>query len=172
MKTNFLEIGKIVGTHGVRGMLRIQPWCDGIDFLKGIKNYYIFEKNEYNLLTCEKITSSGNVFIAKFVGIDSIENAEKLRNNVLYINRNDVHLENGRYFIQDIIGCVVTDFETGRIYGKISDVSATGANDVWHIKDNSAEYLIPVIPSVVKNVDIENGVIKIVPLKGIFDDEN
>ncbi len=171
MKKEFLEIGKIVGTHGVRGMVRIQPWCDGIDFLKGVKNFFT-DDNGKNKLLCEKIAENGNVFIAKFSGVDSIEAAESYRNRVIYISRNDVRLENGRYFIQDIIGCTVIDAENGITYGIISDVSATGANDVWHIKKDGKEYLIPVIPPVVSNVDIDSGIVKITPLEGIFDDED
>ncbi len=171
MKKEFLEIGKIVGTHGVRGMVRIQGWCDGIEFLKGVKNYYT-DENGKSALKCEKIAENGNVFIAKFGGIDTIEKAEDYRGKVLYISRNDVRLEKGRYFIQDIIDCTVYDNESGEIYGVISDVSSTGANDVWHIKKGEKEYLIPVIPPVVKEVNVDTGVIKITALKGIFDDED
>lgn len=171
MRKEFLEIGKIVGTHGVRGMVRIQPWCDGIGFLKGVKNYFT-DENGKNVLSCEKIAENGNVFIAKFSGIEAIEQAEAYRGKILYISRNDVKLEKGRYFIQDIIDCTVFDAENGEEYGIVSDVSSTGANDVWHIKRNDREYLIPVIPPVVKDVDIEAGIIKIIALKGIFDDED
>lgn len=171
MRKEFLEIGKIVGTHGVRGMVRIQPWCDGVAFLKGVKNYFT-DENGKNFLNCEKIAENGNVFIAKFSGIETIEQAETYRGKILYINRNDVKLQKGSYFIQDIIDCAVFDAETGEEYGTVSDVSQTGANDVWHIKRNEKEYLIPVIPPVVKDVDVDNGVIKIIALKGIFDDED
>ncbi len=171
MKKDFLEIGKIVGTHGVRGMVRIQPWCDGIEFLKGVKKYYT-DNLGVNSLTAERMAENGNVFIAKFVGVDTIENAEEYRGKVLYISRNDVKLEKGRYFIQDIIDCSVYDAENGTLYGVVSDVSSTGANDVWHIKKDDKEYLIPVIPPVVKEVNVDTGVIRITALQGIFDDED
>lgn len=171
MKKEFLEIGKIVGTHGVRGMVRIQPWCDGIELLKNVKKYYI-DPAASKSLDCEKISVNGNVFIAKFNGVDSIEMAERYRGVVLFANRSDLNIEEGSYFIQDILDCRVLDAETGNLYGVICDVSATGANDVWHIKNNDKEYLIPVIPSVVKSVDIDKGEIKIIALEGIFDDED
>lgn len=171
MKKNFLEIGKIVGTHGVRGMVRIQLWCDGIEFLKGVKKYYT-DNSGINYLVCERISPNGQVCIAKFTNINTIEEAQSYRNKVLYIDRKDVALEKGRYFIQDIIGCSVVDAQTNIKYGEISDVSQTGANDVWHIKSGEKEYLIPVIPSVVNHVDIDSSIIKITPLKGIFEDED
>lgn len=168
----YLEIGKIVGTHGVRGMVRIQPWCDSISLLKGVKSLYT-DCSGINALSVCRIAENGNVFIAQFTEIDSIESAEKLRGKTLYAKRNDLKIEKGSYFIQDIIGCTVIDSNDKTIvYGKVSDVTATVANDVWHIKNGDKEYLIPVIPSVVNNVDVENSVVVITPLKGIFDNED
>ena len=171
MKKQFLETGKITGTHGIRGMVRIQAWCDDYDFLKKFKTHYL-DKKGVKSLTLEKIQPNGNVMIAKFRGIDTIENAEKLRNSILYINRDDANLPDGAYFIQDLMGCAVFDDNSKQVYGTVSDVTQTGANDVWHIKNGDNEYLIPVIDDVVKRVDVESGKIYITPLKGIFDDEN
>ena len=109
----------------------------------------------------------------KAKGIDTIEQAETLRNKVLYINRNDVELPEGEYFIQDLIGTEVYDIDNGRFYGKITDVMKTGANDVYQITaSDGKDYLVPVIDDVVKEIDIYAGKIQIRPLKGIFDDEN
>lgn len=171
MRKEFIESGKIVGTHGIRGMVRIQPWCDSCEFLCNFKKLYI------NALgtECINITSAkphGNVVIAAIKGIDTIEKAEALRGKVVYINRKDANLEDDRYFIQDIIGCKVFDADTNKLLGEISDVSATGANDVWHIKNGDKEYLIPCIDEVVISVDIDSDKVVIRPLKGIFDDEN
>lgn len=171
MKKEFLEVGKISGTHGIRGMLRFQGWCDDIDFLKKVKKVYFDEKGNTSA-NLEKVAQSGNVFVFKLSGVDSIKSAENLRNRILYINRKDILLENGRYFIEDLIDCVVLDFDSGEKLGVITDVSKTGANDVWHITEGDKEYLVPKIPDVVKEVDIENDIVKIVPLKGIFDDED
>ena len=170
MKKEFLEIGKFVGTHGVRGMVRIQPWSDNGEFLTQFKNFYL--ENGNTKITITKITPHGNVVIAAIKGIDTIEDAEKLRNQVLYIKRDDAHLPEGRYFVSEIIGAKVFDADTDVLLGTLSDVSPTGANDVWHIKNGEREYLIPAIPPVIIDVDIDKDIIKIKPLKGIFDDED
>ena len=170
MKKEFLEIGKFVGTHGVRGMVRIQPWSDNGDFLTQFKKFYLDggkEKIEMN-----KITPHGNVVIAAVKGIDSIEEAEKLRGKVLYIKRDDARLPEGRYFVSEIIGSNVFDADTNALLGVLSDVSPTGANDVWHIKSGEKEYLVPAIPDVIVNVDINTDTVIIRPLKGIFDNED
>ena len=170
MKKEFLEIGKFVGTHGVRGMVRIQPWSDDGEFLTQFKKFYL--ENGKTKIEMSKITPHGNVVIAQVKGIDSIEEAEKLRNQVLYIKRDDAHLPEGRYFVSEIIGSSVYDADTNALLGTLSDVSPTGANDVWHIKSGDKEYLLPAIPDVIVDVDINNDKVIVRPLKGIFDDED
>lgn len=171
MKENFIETGKIVGTHGVRGMVRIQPWCDSPEFLKGFKHFYL-DKEGKRKITATSLKPHGNMAIMAIEGVTSIEDAEKLRNTVIYISRKDVKLPEGRYFITDLIGCQVFDADSGSLLGKISDISQTGANDVWHITHNSKEYLVPAIDEVIVSVDIDNSKIVIRAMKGIFDDEN
>lgn len=170
MKKEFLEVGKFVGTHGVRGMVRIQPWSDNGEFLTQFKKFYL--SNGETKIEMNKITPHGNVVIAAVKGIDSIEEAEKFRNQVLYIKRDDAKLPEGRYFVSEIIGAQVFDADTNALLGILADVSPTGANDVWHIKSGDKEYLVPAIPDVIVNVDIDNDKIAIKPLKGIFDDED
>ena len=170
MKKEFLEIGKIVGTHGVRGMVRIQPWSDDGEFLTHFKAFYLeCGKTKIEL---NKITPHGNVVIAAIKGVDSIEDAENSRNKVLYIKRDDAKLPEGRYFVSEIIGASVFDADTDALLGILTEVSPTGANDVWHVESGEKEYLIPAIPDVIVNVDINSDTIKIRPLKGIFDDED
>ncbi len=86
------------------------------------------------------------------------------------MDRNDVELDEGSYFIADLIGLTVVDSRDGKVYGILSDVTETGANDVYHITDEDGRLLlIPAIPEVVDEVDIENGVMKITPLNGLFE---
>ena len=103
-------------------------------------------------------------------GVDTVEEAEKLRNQVLYMDRDEVELEEGVYFIQDLIGLEVLDVDTGKSYGKLTDVMQTGANDVYEVKDADGKtVLIPAIPDVVQETDLDGGVMRIRPLEGLFD---
>ena len=171
MIKKFLETGKIVGTHGVKGMLRVQPWSDSGDFLNQFKFIYT-DKNGENRIKVISAKTHGNVVLMALEGVDSIEAAEKLRGSVIYIDRKDINLPEDRYFISDLIGCAVKDADTGEDLGVLSDVSETGANDVWHIKRNEKVYLVPAIDDVIVSVDTKNELIVIRPLKGIFDDED
>ncbi len=171
MIKEYLEIGKITGTHGIKGEMRVQPWCDTPDFMKKFKTLYLDKKGEKPLkVSCRP---NGHMVIMKAQGIDTIEEASKYREKVLYMKRSEAKLPEGSYFIQELIDCKVIDADDESIvYGTLTDVSETGANDVWHITNEKGEYLIPAIPPVVIDTDVAVGVIKIRPLKGIFDDEN
>ena len=172
MKKDFLEVGEIVGTHGVRGEMRVNPWCDSPAFIKKFKKLYLDEKGEKSL-DVKSAREHGNVALIVVDGIDTVEKAQAMRSKILYIKRDDAHLQKGNYFIAELIDCTVYDADDESIiYGVISDVSETGANDVWHIEKEGKEYLIPAIKDVVISVDVEEGKVLIRPLKGIFDDEN
>lgn len=167
----YLETGKIVGTHGVKGMVRVQPWCDSPDFLKQFKKIYT-DASGVNMLTVTSSNPHGNVVLMALKGIDSIEKAETLRNKVIYIDRKDAKLPEGRYFIDDLVDCTVYDADSNKVLGTLTEVSSTGANDVWHIKSDDKEYLVPAIDEVIVSVNVEEGALIIRPLKGIFDDED
>ncbi len=172
MKKEFLEVGEIVGTHGVRGEMRVNPWCDSPAFIKKFKKLYLDEKGE-KVLDIKSSRDHGNVALIVAEGIDTVEKAQAMRGKVLYIKRDDAKLQKDNYFIAELFDCTVYDADDESIvYGIITDVSETGANDVWHITKDGKEYLIPAINDVVESVDVEKGIIKIRPLKGIFDDEN
>lgn len=168
MKKDYIEIGKIVGTHGVKGMVRIQPWCDEPTYFCSFKTLYITVGDVKQPLSFLNSKPHGNVVIAAINGIESMEQADTLRNRVLYAARKDMKLPKGRHFICDLLDCTVFDFKTGAKLGILCDVTKTGANDVWHIRQGEQEYLVPCIDDVVKEVDVDAGRIVIQPLDGIF----
>ena len=110
-----------------------------------------------------------NTVIMKLEGIDTPEDAEKLRNKLLYMHRDDLELDDDTYFIQDLIGLEVSDADSGKVYGKITDVMQTGANDVYVVTGGDREYLVPAIPDVVISTDIDAELMTIRPLDGLFD---
>lgn len=171
MKKQYLDSGKIVGTHGIKGEVRIEPWCDSPEFLCAFKKLYLDEKGQTFIEV--KSRPHKNITLAKIKGVDTIEAAEKLRGKIIYINRDDITLDEGVNFVQDLIGLEVRDAENGTVYGKITDVLRTGANDVYEITDsNNKKYLAPVIDEVVEEINVDGGFVLIRPMKGIFDDED
>ena len=170
MLKQYLEIGKIVGTHGVRGELRVECWCDSPQFLSSFKKLYFNEGND----KIDVISRPHkNIALVKIKGVDTVEQADLLRGRVLYVNRKDIKLPKGTNFIQDIIGLEVVDVDTNEVYGKVTEVIKTGANDVYEVKgENSKAYYIPVIKDVVIETNPKKGVVIIKPMRGIFDDED
>lgn len=171
MIKEYLELGQIVGTHGVKGELRVNPWCDSPEFAKKFKTLY-FDKNGNNSVRVVSCRPHGNIILLKLENVDTIEKAETLRNAMLYLRRADAELPEGTWFIEELIGCVVRDADDrDKVYGTLYDVSDTGANDVWYINgEDGKEYLIPAIKDVVIETDVASNVVFIRPLKGIFDD--
>lgn len=163
----YLEVGKVVNTHGVRGDVKVIPWCDTANFVCNFDTLYT--KNGETAFKVIRARVLGNMAILRFEGIDNPNKADTLRQTVLYINRDDAKLPEGSYFVADLIGLEVYD-EQGKFYGKIKDVLKTGANDVYEIEaDGGTLYYIPAIPSVILNTDIDNGKMTVFPMEGLFD---
>ncbi len=148
---------------------RVEPWCDSGEFLCEFDTLYFDKGAKPVEITKSRVQK--NIVVMKIAGIDTPEQAQTVRNKILYMDRNDVELEKGSYFVQDLIGLEVTDNDSGESYGKLCEVSFTGANDVYHIKGaDGTVRLIPAIPDVVISTDIEKGIMKIHVLEGLFDD--
>lgn len=169
MKKEYLEIGKIVNVHGLRGDVKVMPWCDDPEFLCEFEVLYLGK--EHKEVVVEDARPFKNTVILRLEGCNTVEDAEKLRGQVLYMHRDDVELEEGVYFIQDLIGLQVIDADSGRVYGTLRDVTQTGANDVYEVRDEEQKrsYWIPAIPDVVIETDVDGGVMKIRPLEGLLD---
>lgn len=169
-KREYLEAGRIVSTHGVRGELRVQPWCDSAEQFCTLKTLYL-QQGGTPLKAHSRVHK--RMALVKLEGVDTVEAAEALRDRIVYAHRKDWHLPKGRYFIQDLIGLPIVDAATGQCYGELVDVSETGANNVYHMRcADGREILIPAIPDCVREVDVDGGVIRILPMKGLLDDEN
>ena len=103
-------------------------------------------------------------------GVDSVEQGDALRGKILYLNRADVNLAPGQYFLQDLIGLRAVDGITGQEYGVLQEILPTGANDVYRIVSKEGkEYLFPAVPHMIQETDLEGGVIRLLPIPGIFD---
>lgn len=167
MKKQYLEAGKIVTTHGVKGEVKIMPYCDSAELLAEFDRLFI-GKNHDEIIV-ERARVQKNMVIAKLEGINTPEEAEKLRNKMLFMHRDDLELDDDTYFIQDLIGMEVKDADSDVLYGKIADVMQTGANDVYVVRGEEREYLVPAIADVVISTDLDSNIMTIRPLDGLFD---
>ena len=155
MKQQYLEAGQIVNTHGIRGEVRILPWTDTPDFLRKFKTLYVDGKAMQVL----SASVHKQQVIVRFSGIDDINAAMPLKGKTVYIDRADVKLPKGRFFIQDILGAEVVT-ETGETIGKLTDVLDLPGGAVYEVKGET-EHLIPAVPEFVRKVDGEAGIITV-----------
>lgn len=171
MKKQYLESGKIVGTHGIKGEVRIDPWCDSPQFLAAFDKLYLDDRGETFIEV--KSRPHKNITLCKIKGVDNIDDAQRLRGRIVYIDRDDVKLDEGVNFVQDLIGLAVIDADSGENYGKITDVLRTGANDVYEVTSpDGQKILVPVIDEVIPARNIDEGFVLLRPMKGLFDDED
>ena len=162
-------IGQIVNVHGIKGEVKIYPYTDDIDALcKRLKNVYLDENmNKKYKVSCR---IQKNMILAKLDGINTVEEAEKLRKVNVYISDEDLdELEDDSYFIKDLIGLDVVDINSNEVVGTLEYVFNTGANDIYEVKrkDNSKIYL-PAIKQVVKKVDIQSRKIYVEIMEGLI----
>ena len=165
----FLECGKIVSTHGVRGEVKAEVWMDSPEEMTPLKTLYL--DGGKTPLTVKGARVHKNMVLLTLAGVETPEAGSALRQKVLFARREDIPLEKGQYFLQDLLGCEVKDADTGKEYGKLCDITETGANRVYHIRFADGKVrLAPDIPQVVLRLAPEEGVIEIRPLAGLFDD--
>ena len=169
----FIEIGKIINTHGVKGAVKVEPWCDTPSVLAKMKRVYFAPKvsgDGFNEVT----VISGSVLKDKVLltldGVETVEAAILLKNTVIYANREDIPIKKGSFLIADLIGLDVIDANSGRIYGTLTDVIQGGSGDIYDIKTENGSALMPAVKEFVKEIKLDEG-IYVTPIKGIFDED-
>ena len=167
-----LKVGKIVNTHSLKGEVKVISSTDFEEerFKKGSKLLITRGNQLIREVVVESYRNHKNFLLVKFEEIDSVEEAEKLKNLQIKIDSTEVgELEENEFYFHEIIGCEVFD-ENEKLLGEIIEILTPGANDVWVIKcQNGKEILIPYIEDVVKKIDIENKKIDIEVMEGLID---
>ena len=163
-----IEIGQIVNTFGIKGFVKANPWVNDVTRFDDLKKVYIKIRKELKELEIEEVKYHKNQVLIKFKGIETVEEAETLRNAIIEIDRSDViTLEEGEYFIADLLQSEVFSDE-GEKLGILGDIYNTGSNDIYVVKNELGKsILLPGIPEVLKDIDVENKKITVHLLKGL-----
>ncbi|WP_077367410.1 ribosome maturation factor RimM [Anaerosalibacter sp. Marseille-P3206] len=166
---DYIQVGKITNTHGIKGELKIFPLTDNINRFDELKSVFVGEaKTKVNI---EKTWYKKDFVIIKFKEFDDINQVICYKDEYIYIDAEDkVKLPENAYFIFDIIGCKVVDIR-GNSIGIVKDVMTNFSNDIYVVKDSKLgkEYLIPAVKQFVVDVDIEDKVITIEPIEGLIE---
>lgn len=160
----FLPAGEIVNTHGIRGEVRVLPWADSPAFLLDFRRFFVDETQ----MDVVQSRVQKTCVLVKFRGVDSVEEANRLRGKTVYICRDDAKLEDGAVFVDDLLGMTVTD-QNGCVLGQIAEVLTLPKNDVYVVK-GEREYLIPAVSEFVKHTDVATGQMQVVTIEGMCQD--
>ena len=164
-----LEIGQIVNTFGIKGFVKVNPWVNDVTRFDDLKKVYIKIRKEEKVLEIEEVKYHKNQVLLKFKGVETVEQAEMLRNAILEIDRKDaIPLEKGEYFIADLLESEVYTDE-GEKLGILEDIFNTGSNDIYVVKNELGKsILLPRIKDVFKEIDVENKKIIVHLIEGLI----
>lgn len=163
MNNDFLEIGKIVNTHALKGAVKMVVWADYKEVLDDIDCLYGQDGTEYKI---KSVSYQKENALVKFEGIETIEEAEKLKGKILLVSRDSFDLPEGVYFVADLIGLSVYEGDT--LYGKIDDVFPAGGCDVYSIKGEK-NILFPALKENILHIDFNNKTMKVKFPEGLLD---
>lgn len=161
------ECGKIINTHGCRGGVKIEPWCDSPAVFTALPCVYIREAGELRPLKLRRAAVLGARFVlAELEGVDTMEAADALRGTVLYAAREDLNIKKGVSLVAELIGLPVFDTAGNRL-GTLTEVIHPANTDIYVIQTEKGEAMVPVVPAFVREVDVEKGII-LSPIEGMF----
>lgn len=164
----YLECGKIVNTHGVKGEVKVESWCDSPAVFAKLPKVYLKKGNNFECYRLVRASVFKQLVVTGLEGIDDVDKAALLKGQTLYAAREDFHLKAGAYFIADLIGLPLIDAQSGVQYGTLREVINRGASDIYVADTPNGERMMPAVKEFVKRVDPENG-IYISPIEGMFD---
>ena len=164
----YLEVGQIVNTFGIKGQVKVVPFTDDIERFEELKKVYIVNKSSRKEVEIQDVKYHKNMVLLKFKGLDKIEDVEYFKNCYLEIDRKDGReLEEGTYYIVDLLGLDV-ETDEGKYLGKVDDIYNTGSNDIYVVKDElGKQVLLPGIKDVIKQVDLERKKIIVHLIEGL-----
>ena len=161
----YLEVGKVTNVHGLNGEVKVQPWADSPECLCQFKTLYVDQS--HFPIQVERARVHKNMVIMKFEGLTDVPGAMSMRNAILHIDRADVNLPEGAFFLADIYGLEVRDAESGAVLGKIDDILTPPANNVYVVRGGERELMIPAVPQFIAETNVEDGYIRVNLMEGL-----
>ena len=169
MLQEYLECGQIIKAHGVCGAMIVNHFCDSWEVFASLKSVYFKEGNEYKRVKVKKASPYKNSVLVVLDGITTPEQVVSMRMKKLYAHRNDILKGENDYFIVDLIGLEVKDYETAEVYGTLKEVITSGVQDIYVVqRENKKDAYIPAIPQFIAEISLEKGIL-ITPIEGLLD---
>ena len=164
----YIECAKIINTHGCYGGLKLESWCNTPKDLAALKFLYIKTGESYKEYRVLKASVFKQFVLVNLESVDQMDLALSLKGKTVYAKRDAFKLEEGEYFIADLIGLPVIDVDTGKQYGKLTETINRGASDIYVVLTEQGERMIPAVPEFIDRVDPQNGIF-VRPIDGMLD---
>ena len=158
MSNKYIECGKIINTHGCHGGVKLDSWCNSPEELAALENLFILKNGSYEKHKVKKTSVFKQFVIADLEGVNDMDAAMALKNTVVYASRDDFELEEGEFFIADLIGVKVVDATDGTVYGKVTDIINRGASDIYVVETSNGERMIPAVDEFIDRIDVNEGI--------------
>jgi len=171
MMAEYITVGKVTAPFGIRGEVKVVPLTDFPERFSNKGRYYLSKQNLFKAVEIQDVKIRSRDIIIKFAGVDTRETAQEYRNALLQVPREDVlPLPKGHYYHYQIVGLLV-ETEGGTVLGRVTEVLETGSNDVYLVKDDQGrEFLLPALKEVIRDIDLEKGLMLVRPLPGMLED--
>lgn len=154
----YIECGKIINTHGCHGAVKLDSWCNSPEELASLKKLFVRKNGTYEKYNVKRTSVFKQFVIAELDGINDMDAAMALKNTVVYASRDDFALEEGEFFIADLIGVKVIDATDGTVYGQVSDIINRGASDIYVVDTPNGERMIPAVDEFIDRIDVKEGI--------------
>lgn len=164
----YIECGKIINTHGCHGGIKVESWCNTPEELAELKRVFVCKNGQYQEHSVKKASVFKQFVLFELADICDMDSAMLLKNQILYASKADFSLEDGEYFLADLIGLEVVDEKNGKVYGKVKDIVNRGASDLYVVQTEQGERFLPAVDAFVARIDIEHG-IYVTPIEGLLD---
>lgn len=169
---DYLECGFVTAIHGLKGAVIVKHLCDSYEVFANLKRVFVKSDiidSSYTEIKIKKASPYKGMALVYLDKIDDADKAMKYRKKTLYAFRDDILKDDGSFFIADIIGLDVFDFDTGVKYGVLQDVINSGAQDIYVIRDDKEKLsYVPAISEFVKEISLEKGIF-IKPIEGMIE---
>ena len=164
----YIECGKVVNTHGCFGGLKLESWCNSPKELASLRRLYLKKGADYTEYKVIKASVFKQFVIVTLDTVNDMDAALALKGQTVYAKRSDFHLKKGEYFIADLIGLPVIDADTNKVYGTLSETINRGASDIYVVKTEDGERMIPAVEEFIDRIEIDKGIF-VRPIAGMLD---
>ena len=168
MKKAYLECGKIINTHGFRGTVKLESWCDSPAILASLGRIWFSEKGNYRSCKVLRASVFKQFVLMDLEGITDENAANSLRNTVVYAAREDLPLDEGDFFIVDLLGLPMRHADTNEELGILKNITSQGATDLYFVTTPHGEAIVPAVPEFIIKIDPEDA-IYVRPIPGLLD---